>query len=150
MTDVSIRMLVLELVDAKGASQVRELHVEVRQRRPETSEHKLRAWLSEAVSDGLMSRLGYGFHDVLCADDGGEPCPDLVPPSLQLDDLDLRITFGIRISVYGLVFDPRNNTCCLRRVWYSMGYKHWSLSGKGPTMNDCSPRLVRSGMDLLL
>ena len=69
MTDVSIRTLVLELVDAKGASHIRELHIEVLQRRPGTPEHTVRARLSEAVSDGLLSRLGDGFYDVYAEDE---------------------------------------------------------------------------------
>jgi hypothetical protein len=36
MRDVSIRTLVLELVDGKGASHIRELHLEVLERRPGT------------------------------------------------------------------------------------------------------------------
>lgn len=69
MTDVSIRTLVLELVDAKGACHIRELHLEVLQRKPGTPEHTVRARLSEAVSEGLLARLGDGFYDVYAEDE---------------------------------------------------------------------------------
>ncbi len=69
MEGVSIRTLVLEMVDAKGASHIRELHIEVLQRRPGTPEHTVRARLSEAASEGLLSRLGDGFYDVYAEDE---------------------------------------------------------------------------------
>ena len=56
MEGVSIRTLVLELVDAKGASHIRELHIEVLQRRPGTPEHTVRARLSEAHDLRVMSK----------------------------------------------------------------------------------------------
>ena len=68
MAETSIRTLVLELVDTKGASHIRELHIEVLERRPGTPEHTVRARLSEAVSEGLLSRLGEGFYDVYAED----------------------------------------------------------------------------------
>ena len=64
MKDVSIRTLVLEFVDAHGASHIREMHIEILQQRPDTPEHTVRARLSEAVSDGILDRLGEGFYDV--------------------------------------------------------------------------------------
>ena len=64
------RTLILEHVDQHGASHVRELHIEVLQRRPGTPEHIIRARLSEAVTDGLLNRLGDGFYDVYAEDEG--------------------------------------------------------------------------------
>ena len=64
MTDVSIRTLLLEYVDSNGASHIRQMHIEVLRRRPDTPEHTIRARLSEAVSDGVLDRLGDGFYDV--------------------------------------------------------------------------------------
>ena len=66
---VSIRTLVLEYVDVKGASHIRELHIEVLRQRPGTPEHTIRARLSEAVADGLLDRLGDGFYDVYAEDE---------------------------------------------------------------------------------
>jgi len=70
MTDVSIRTLLLEFVDSNGASHIREMHIEILRRRPDTPEHTIRARLSEAVSDGLLDRLGDGFYDVYAEDEG--------------------------------------------------------------------------------
>ena len=64
MSDVSIRTPILEFVDSNGASHIREMHIEILRQRPGTPEHAIRARLSEAVSDGLLSRLGEGFYDV--------------------------------------------------------------------------------------
>jgi hypothetical protein len=70
MTDISIRTLLLEFVDANGASHIRELHIEILRHKPDTPEHTVRARLSEAVSDGLLDRLGDGFYDVYAEDQG--------------------------------------------------------------------------------
>ncbi len=70
MKDVSIRTLLLEFVDANGACHLREMHVEILRHKPETPEHTIRARLSEAVSDGLLDRLGAGFYDVYAEDEG--------------------------------------------------------------------------------
>lgn len=70
MTDVSIRTMLLEFVDANGASHIRELHIEILRHKPDTPEHTIRARLSEAVSEGLLDRLGDGFYDVYAEDAG--------------------------------------------------------------------------------
>ena len=70
MTDVSIRTLLLEFVDSNGASHIREMHIEILRHKPDTSEHTIRARLSEAASDGLLDRLGDGFYDVYAEDEG--------------------------------------------------------------------------------
>ena len=64
MSDVSIRTLILEFVDSNGASHIREMHIEILRRKPGTPEHTIRARLSEAVSNGLLNRLGEGFYDI--------------------------------------------------------------------------------------
>lgn len=69
MKDISIRKLILEFVDANGASHIREMHIEILQRRPDTPEHTIRARLSEAVTNGLLDRLGDGFYDVYAEDE---------------------------------------------------------------------------------
>jgi len=69
MIDVSIRTMLLEFVDSNGASHIREMHIEILRRKPDTPEHTIRARLSEAVSDGLLDRLGDGFYDVYAEDE---------------------------------------------------------------------------------
>ena len=70
MSDVSIRTMLLEFVDSNGASHIREMHIEILRHKPDTPEHTIRARLSEAVSDGLLDRLGEGFYDVYAEDEG--------------------------------------------------------------------------------
>jgi hypothetical protein len=70
MTDVSIRTMLLEFVDANGASHIRQMHIEILRHKPDTPEHTIRARLSEAVSDGLLDRLGDGFYDIYAEDQG--------------------------------------------------------------------------------
>jgi len=65
----SIKTLVLEYVDANGASHIRELHIEILRSRPGTPEHTVRARLSEAFSEGLLNRLGDGFYDAYAEDE---------------------------------------------------------------------------------
>ena len=69
MSDVSIRTLILEFVDYNGASHIREMHIEILRQKPGTSEHTIRARLSEAVSNRLLNRLGEGFYDVYAEDE---------------------------------------------------------------------------------
>jgi hypothetical protein len=69
MSDVSIRTLLLEFVDSNGASHIREMHIEILRQKPGTPEHTIRARLSEAVSNGLLNRLGEGFYDVYAEDE---------------------------------------------------------------------------------
>ena len=52
-----------------GAAHIRELHIEILRDKPGTPEHTIRARLSEAVSDGLLNRLGEGFYDVYAEDE---------------------------------------------------------------------------------
>ncbi len=70
MSDVSIRTLILEFVDSNGASHIRQTHIEILRHKPGTPEHTIRARLSEAVSNGLLNRLGEGFYDVYAEDEG--------------------------------------------------------------------------------
>jgi hypothetical protein len=42
---------------------------EILRRKPDTPEYTIRARLSEAVSDGLLDRLGDGFYDVYTEDE---------------------------------------------------------------------------------
>ena len=70
MAESSIAMLILEYADEKGAAHLRELHIEIERHRPGTPEHTIRARLSEAVSDGILSRLGGEFYDIYAEDEG--------------------------------------------------------------------------------
>jgi hypothetical protein len=65
----AIKTLVLEYMDREGAAHIRELHIEILRDRPGTPEHTIRARLSEAVSDGLLDRLGDGFYDLYAEDE---------------------------------------------------------------------------------
>jgi hypothetical protein len=69
MLDTSIRTLIMEFVDSHGASHIAEMHIEILRHKPGTPEHTIRARLSEAVSDGLLDRLGEGFYDIYAEDE---------------------------------------------------------------------------------
>ena len=69
MSDVSIRTLILEFVDTYGASHIRQMHIEILRQKPGTPEHTIRARLSEAVSYGVLDRLGEGFYDIYTEDE---------------------------------------------------------------------------------
>ena len=66
----SIRTLVLEFVDIHGASHIRQMHIEILRHKPDTPEHTIRARLSEAVSEGFLSRIGDGFYDIYEEEEG--------------------------------------------------------------------------------
>ena len=70
MQESSIRTLVLEFVDTTGASHIREMHIEILRVKPGTPEHTIRARLSEAVSEGFLSRIGNGFYDIYAEEEG--------------------------------------------------------------------------------
>ncbi len=46
------------------------MHIEILRHKPDTPQHTIRARLSEAVSDGLLDRLGDGFYDLYAEDQG--------------------------------------------------------------------------------
>ncbi len=73
MTDVSLRTLLLEFVDANGASHIREMHIEILRHKPDTPEHTIRARLFEAASDGLLDRLGDGSYEAYAEDENMTP-----------------------------------------------------------------------------
>ncbi|MFC1765392.1 DNA methyltransferase [Planctomycetota bacterium] len=66
---IPIRTMLLEFVDTNGASHIRQMHIEILRQKPDTPEHTIRARLSEAVSDGLLDRLGDGFYDIYAEDE---------------------------------------------------------------------------------
>jgi hypothetical protein len=70
MQQSSIRTLVLEFVDTNGASHISQMHIEILRVKPGTPEHTIRARLSEAVSEGFLSRIGNGFYDIYEEEEG--------------------------------------------------------------------------------
>jgi hypothetical protein len=148
MTDVSIRTLLLEFVDANGASHIHEMHIEILRHRPDTPEHTIRARLSEAVSDGLLGRLGEGFYDVYAEDEAmtsvvsyPERCP-LWGDSRYRGNCDGRLLKNL-ILRYGArrVGDPMEGSGTGRDVVEGLNrYKHVGITYWG---ND-----LRRGFDL--
>jgi hypothetical protein len=65
----AITTLILEYLDAHGASHIHEMHIEIINVKPGTPEHTVRARLSEAVSEGMLQRLGDGFYDIYAEDE---------------------------------------------------------------------------------
>jgi len=49
MQDVSVRTMLLEFMDANGASHIREMHIEILRHKPGTPEHTIRARLREML-----------------------------------------------------------------------------------------------------
>jgi hypothetical protein len=128
MTDVSIRTLVLELVDAKGASHIRELHVEVLQRRPGTPEHTVRARLSEAVNDGLLTRLGDGFYDVYAED----------------ENMTSVVSYPARCSLWG---DSRYRGNCDGRLFKNLVLRYRAKRVADPMLGSGTTRDVVAGLN---
>ena len=123
MEEMSIRTLVLELVDAKGASHIRELHIEVLQRRPGTPEHTVRARLSEAVSDGLLSRLGDGFYDVYAED----------------EDMSSVVSYPERCSLWG---DSRYRGNCDGRLFKNLVLRYQAKRVADPMLGSGTTRTL--------
>ncbi len=65
----AITTLIIEYLDEHGASHIHEMHIEIMHKKPDVPEHTIRARLSEAVSDGLLERLGDGFYDIYAEDE---------------------------------------------------------------------------------
>jgi hypothetical protein len=128
MTDVSIRTLVLELVDTKGASHITELHIEVLQRRPGTPEHTVRARLSEAVSDGLLSRLGDGFYDVYAED----------------EDMTSVVSYPERCSLWG---ESRYRGNCDGRLFKNLVLRYRAKRVGDPMVGSGTTRDVVAGLN---
>ena len=66
------------------------MHIEILQQKSGTPEHTIRARLSEAVSNGLLNRLGEGFYDVYAEDENITSVfsyPDrCCPANLEIDN----------------------------------------------------------------
>ena len=148
MKDVSIRTLLLEFVDANGASHIRELHIEILRHRPDTPEHTIRARLSEAASEGLLDRLGEGFYDVYAEEEGMTSVvsyPDRCPlwgDSKYRGNCDGRLTKNL-ILRYGArkVADPMEGSGTSRDVVAGLNrYKHAGIRYWGGDL--------RNGFDL--
>jgi len=148
MSDVSIRTLLLEFVDSNGASHIRQMHIEVLRRKPDTPEHTIRARLSEAVSDGVLDRLGDGFYDIYAEDEGMTSVVSYPRRSSQWGSSryrgncdgrlikDLILRYGVR-----KVADPMQGSGTTRDVVVGLNrYKHVGISYWGGD--------IREGFDL--
>jgi hypothetical protein len=118
----SIRTLILEFVDTHGASHIQELHIEILRCRPETPEHTIRARLSEATTDGLLSRLGEGFYDIYAED----------------EDMTSVVSYPNRCSLWG---DSRYRGNCDGRLFKNLVLRYKArrvadpMAGSGTTMH---------------
>jgi hypothetical protein len=124
----AIRTLILEHVDANGASHIRELHIEVLQRKPGTPEHTIRARLSEAVSDGLLNRLGDGFYDVYAED----------------EDMTSVVSYPTRCSLWG---DARYRGNCDGRLFKNLVLRYRAKRVADPMLGSGTTRDVVAGLN---
>jgi len=125
---VSIRTLVLEYVDVKGASHIRELHIEVLRQKPGTPEHTIRARLSEAVADGLLDRLGDGFYDIYAED----------------EDMTSVVSYPTRCSLWG---DSRYRGNCDGRLFKNLVLRYHARKIADPMAGSGTTRDVIEGLN---
>ena len=128
MTDVSIRTMLLEFVDVRGASHIREMHIEILRRRPDTPEHTIRARLSEAVSGGLLDRLGDGFYDVYAED----------------EDMSSVVSYPNRCSLFG---DSRYRGNCDGRLIKDLILRYGARKVADPMEGSGTSRDVVAGLN---
>jgi len=124
----SIRTLVLEYMDREGAAHIRELHIEILRDRPETPEHTIRARLSEAVSDGLLNRLGDGFYDIYAEDEG----------------MSSVVSYPNRCSLWG---DSRYSGNCDGRLFKNLVLRYHARKVADPMMGSGTTRDVVAGLN---
>ena len=121
----SIRTLVLEYLDQTGASHIRELHIEILGTRPDTPEHTIRARLSEAVSDGVLNRLGDGFYDVYAED----------------EDMTSVVSYPNRCSLWG---DSRYRGNCDGRLFKDLVLRYRATRVADPMVGSGTPKMSRT------
>jgi hypothetical protein len=126
--EVSIRALILEFVDANGASHIRELHIEVLRSRPGTPEHTIRARLSEAADDGLLSRLGDGFYDVYAEE----------------EEMTSVVSYPDRCSLWG---DSRYRGNCDGRLFKNLVLRYRARRVADPMLGSGTTRDVIEGLN---
>lgn len=124
----SIRTLILELVDKNGASHIRELHIEILRCRPETPEHTVRARLSEAATEGLLSRLGDGFYDVYAED----------------EDMTSVVSYPNRCQLWG---DSRYRGNCDGRLFKNLVLRYRARRVADPMLGSGTTRDVVTGLN---
>jgi len=119
---------VLEYVDNHGASHIRELHIEILQDRPGTPEHTIRARLSEAVSDGLLNRLGEGFYDFYAED----------------ENMTSVVSYPNRCSLWG---DSRYRGNCDGQLFKNLVLRYGAKRVADPMMGSGTTRDVVQGLN---
>ena len=124
----SIRTLLLEMVDERGASHIRELHIEILRDKPGTPEHTIRARLSEAVADGLLDRLGEGFYDIYAED----------------EDMTSVVSYPTRCSLWG---DPRYRGNCDGRLFKNLVLRYHARKVADPMAGSGTTRDVVEGLN---
>lgn len=124
----SVRTLLLELVDQRGACHLRELHIEILARRPDTPEHTVRARLSESVTDGLLTRLGDGFYDMYAED----------------EDMTSVVSYPERCSLWG---DSRYRGNCDGRLFKNLVLRYRAKRVADPMMGSGTTRDVIAGLN---
>ena len=124
----SIRTLVLEYVDVKGASHIWELHIEVLRQKPGTPEHTIRARLSEAVSDELLDRLGDGFYDIYAED----------------EDMTSVVSYPNRCGLWG---DSRYRGNCDGRLFKNLVWRYHARKIADPMAGSGTTRDVIEGLN---
>lgn len=125
---VSIKTLVLEYVDREGAAHIRELHIEILRDKPGTPEHTIRARLSEAVSDGLLNRLGNGFYDIYAED----------------EDMTSVVSYPSRCSLWG---DSRYRGNCDGRLFKNLILRYHARKVADPMAGSGTTRDVVAGLN---
>jgi hypothetical protein len=124
----SIKTLVLEYMDREGAAHIRELHIEILRDKPRTPEHTIRARLSEAVSDGLLNRLGDGFYDIYAED----------------EDMTSVVSYPTRCAAWG---DSRYRGNCDGRLFKNLVLRYHARKVADPMAGSGTTRDVVTGLN---
>ncbi len=125
---VPIKTLVLEYVDGNGATHIRQLHIEVLRQRPGIPEHTIRARLSEAVTDGFLSRLGDGFYDIYAED----------------EDMTSVVSYADRCTLWG---DSRYRGNCDGRLFKNLVLRYRARKVADPMAGSGTTRDVIAGLN---
>ena len=128
MQNTTIRTLVLEYVDKNGASHIHEMHIEILQQRPNTPEHTIRARLSEAVSEGFLSRLGEGFYDIYAEE----------------EDMTSVVSYPNRCQLFG---DGRYRGNCDGRLFKNLVLRYGAKKVADPMLGSGTTKDVVDGLN---
>jgi hypothetical protein len=124
----AIRTLVLEYLDEHGASHIRQMHIKILHQKPGIPEHTIRARLSEAVSSGLLERLGDGFYDIYAED----------------EDMTSVVSYPERCSMWG---DYRYRGNCDGRLIKDLILRYKAKRVADPMMGSGTSRDVVAGLN---